>query len=169
MIKQLRTQYADIARNVADLSSKFGSQYPLVLNAKAQLRATQQLINQEVQRILDNTRDTYRVAQSREQTLKNSLNQLRAKSSDLSKAQVCLRELQREADANRTLYECLARYKQTTAQESLELPDSHIVSSANVPIRPSFPKTLLILRWLFTRFWVWHNSGVHRRLSLSSR
>lgn len=146
VIKQLRTQYAEVAKNFADLSSKFGPEHPLVVNAKAQLRATQRLINQETKRIVDNTRDAYQVAKSREEALKNSLDQLQSASSGLSEAQVRLRELQREADANRTLYEAyLARYKQTTAQESLELTDSRIVSPAKVPIRPSFPKTLLIL------------------------
>ncbi len=139
VITQLRTQYADVAKNVADLSSKFGPQHPQVLNAKAQLAATQRLINQEVTRILDNTRETYLSAQSREQALQKNLDQLQSASSDLNKSQVHLRELQREADANRTLYEAfLARYKQTTAQESLELPDSRIVSRADVPRgRPS--------------------------------
>ncbi len=119
VIRQLRTQYADVAKNVADVSSKYGPQHPLVANANAQLRATQRLIDQEVQRILDNTRDAYQVAQSREEALKNSLSQLQSASTDLSKSQVRLRELQREADANRTLYESfLARYKQTSAQES---------------------------------------------------
>jgi exopolysaccharide transport family protein len=146
VIRQLRSQYADVAKNVADLSSKYGPQHPQVLNAKAQLRATQRLIDQEVQRVLQNTRDAYQVAQSREQALKNSLALLQTASTDLSKAQVHLRELQREADANRTLYESfLARYKQTTAQESLELPDSRIVSHGNLPIRPSFPKTGLFV------------------------
>jgi len=146
VIKQLRTQYADVAKNVADLSSKYGPQHPQVVNANAQLRATQKLINQEVDRILDNTRDAYNVAQSREQALKNSLDRLQSASTDLNKSQVRLHELQREADANRTLYESfLARYKETTAQESLELPDSRIVSRADVPIRQSFPKTKLIL------------------------
>jgi succinoglycan biosynthesis transport protein ExoP len=146
VIKQLRTQYADVAKNVADLSSKYGPQHPLVMNAHAQLRATQRLIDQEVQRILDNTRDAYQVAQSREQALKTSLERLQSTSTDSNKSQVRLRELQREADANRTLYESfLARYKETSAQESLDLPDSRIVSRADIPIRPSFPKTALIL------------------------
>ncbi len=146
VIKQLRTQYADVAKNLADASSKYGPQHPLVLNARAQLRETQRLIDQEVTRVLENTREAYRVAQSREQALKNSLGQLQSTSNTTSQAQVRLRELQREADANRTLYESfLARYKQTTAQESLELPDSRVVAHADIPIRPSFPKTGMIL------------------------
>jgi exopolysaccharide transport family protein len=146
VIKELRKQYADVAKNVADLSSKFGPQHPQVVTARAQLRETQRLIDQEVKRILASTRQAYKVAQSREQALQKSLDDLQSTSTDLSKARVRLRELAREADANRTLYESfLARYKTTTAQESLELPDSRVVSRAEVPIRASFPKTKLIL------------------------
>ena len=172
VIKQLRTQYADVAKNVADLSSKWGPQHPLVMNAHAQLRATQKLIDQEVQRILENTREAYQVAQSREQALKKSLDQLQTASTDLSKSQIRLRELQREADANRTLYEFfLARYKSTTAQESLELPDSRIVSRADIPIRPSFPKTKLILALSVLQgpFWAafWLSSSIASIVALS--
>ncbi len=146
VITRLRTQYADVAKNVADTSSKFGPQHPLVINAKAQLHETQKLIDQEVHRILENTRSAYQVAKSREDALQQSLDNLTHVSNDSGKDQVRLRELQREADANRTLYEAfLARYKETSAQESAELPDSRIVSKADIPIKPSFPKTMLIL------------------------
>jgi capsular exopolysaccharide synthesis family protein len=57
-----------------------------------------------------------------------------------------LRELQRQAEANRTLYESfLARYKETAAQESLEMPDSRVVTKAIAPVSPSFPKVPLTL------------------------
>jgi exopolysaccharide transport family protein len=146
MITKLRTQYADIAKNEADLSSKYGVRHPLVANIRAQLRDTQRLINEEIHRILDSTRHDYDVARSREASLKESLDQLQGVSTSSGQAQVRLHELQREAEANRTLYESyLARSKETTAQESLEMPDSRVVTKASIPIRPSSPKTLLIL------------------------
>jgi exopolysaccharide transport family protein len=146
VIARLRTQYADVAKNVADVSSKYGPQHPLVVNARAQLSATRKLIDEEVKRILANTREAYKVAQSREDALTKSLSNLKNVSNESGIEQVRLRELQREADANRTLYESfLARYKETSAQESLELPDARLVSKADVPLNPSFPKTTLIL------------------------
>jgi exopolysaccharide transport family protein len=146
VITRLRTQYADVSKNLADVSSKFGPQHPLVVNARAQLRATKKLIDEEVHRILQNTREAYKVAQSREDALTKSLSNLKNVSNESGIEQVRLRELQREADANRTLYETfLARYKETSAQESLELPDARLVSKADVPIQPSFPKSSLIL------------------------
>jgi len=146
MITKLRTQYADIAKNEADLSSKYGPRHPLVANVRAQLQDTQRLINEEIRRILDSTKHDYDVAQSREASLQHSLDQLQGVSGASGQAQVRLHELQREAEANRTLYESyLARYKETSAQESLEMPDSRVVTRASVPIRPSSPKTLLVL------------------------
>jgi succinoglycan biosynthesis transport protein ExoP len=146
VIARLRTQYADVAKNVADVSSKFGSQHPLVVNARAQLHETQKLIDEEVKRILDSTRQALQVAQSREDALQKSLDNLTHVSNTMGNDQVRLRELQREADANRTLYASfLARYKETSAQESVELPDSRVVSKADIPITPSFPKTTLML------------------------
>jgi exopolysaccharide transport family protein len=146
MITKLRTQYADIAKNEADLSSKYGSRHPLVANVRAQLQDTQRLINEEIRRILDSTQHDYDVARSREASLQQSLDRLQGVSSSSGQALVRLHELQREAEANRTLYESyLARYKETSAQESLEMPDSRVVTRASIPIRPSSPKTMLIL------------------------
>jgi polysaccharide biosynthesis transport protein len=146
MVTKLRTQYADIAKNEADLSSKYGARHPLVANIQAQRRDTQRLINEEIRRILDSTKHDYEVASSREKSLQQNLDQLQGVSTSSGQAQVRLRELQREAEANRTLYESyLARSKEATAQESLEMPDSRIVTKAGIPIRPSSPKTMLIL------------------------
>src|ERR1700753_1850553 len=146
IITRLRTQYADIAKSGADLASRYGPRHPLVANVQAPLRDTQRLIDQEIQRILQSAGHDYDVARSREASLLQSFDQLQGVSNSSGQAQVRLRELQREAEANRTLYESyLARYKETTAQESLELPDSHVVTKASVPIVPSWPKTTIIL------------------------
>ena len=146
IVSKLRTQYADIAKNEADLSSKYGPRHPLVANVRAQRQDTQRLINEEIARITQSTRHDYDVARAREASLQQSFDQLKGVSSSSGPAQVRLHELQREAEANRTLYESyLARSKDTTAQESLEMPDSRVVTKASIPIIPSSPKSMLIL------------------------
>ncbi|HEV7820459.1 MAG TPA: exopolysaccharide transport family protein, partial [Burkholderiales bacterium] len=145
-IARLRSQYADLAKNDADLSSRYGAQHPLVTAVRAQLRDTQKLINDEVQRILQGRQHAYEVAAAREASLQHSLESLQTVSGVSGQAEVRLRELQREADANRTLYEAfLARYKEATARESFELPEARIVTSADIPLQPSFPKALLFI------------------------
>jgi exopolysaccharide transport family protein len=146
VITRLRTQYADVAKQLADVSSRYGPQNPLVANARAQLRETQKLIDQEVQRYLENAQQAYEVAKSREEALQKSFDHLKQVSDNSGKERVHLRELQREADSNRMLYESfLSRYKEVNAQETLNLPDSRIVSRADVPVKPSFPKNAIVL------------------------
>jgi polysaccharide biosynthesis transport protein len=146
IITKLRTQYADIAKSSADLTARYGNQHPQVANVRAQLRDTQRLINEEVKRLMQSTKHEYDVALSREKSLQESFEKLQGVSNDSNQAQVHLHELRREAEANRTLYESyLARYKETSAQESLEMPDSRIVTRASIPIAPSFPKSSLIV------------------------
>lgn len=146
IVTQLRTQYAEIAKSGADLSARYGGRHPLVANVRAQLRDTQRLINDEVRRIVQSTRHDYEVALSREQSLQRSFEELQGVSNVSNQALVQLHELRREAEANRTLYESyLARYKETSAQESLEMPDSRVVTRAGVPLNPSYPKKTLIV------------------------
>jgi exopolysaccharide transport family protein len=146
IITKLRTQYADITKSEADLSTKYGARHPLVANVRAQLQDTQRLITEEVKRILEATRHDYDVAKSREESLQASLSELQGVSTVSNQAQVQLHELRREAEANRTLYESyLARYKEASAQESLEMPDSRVVTRASIPLAPSFPKSTLII------------------------
>lgn len=145
-IVRLRGQYAELTKTTADLSSRYGPRHPLVSAAEAQMRDTQHLIDREVQRILQSRQHEFEVAAAREQSLQKSLEELQGVSTESGQAQVRLRELQRDADSNRTLYEAfLARHKETSAQESLEMPDSRIVTRATIPLRPSFPKSMLIL------------------------
>ncbi len=146
VIGRLRAQYAELAKNEADLSARYGARHPLVGPVRAQMRDTQRLIDGEIRRILQGRRHAYEVAAAREAALQKSLDALQNVATESGQAQVRLRELQREAEANRTLYESfLARYKETSAQESLELPESRVVTAATVPLRPSFPRVLLTL------------------------
>ncbi|HEY5278444.1 MAG TPA: AAA family ATPase [Pseudolabrys sp.] len=149
-IARLRGQYADLTKNVADLSSHFGPRHPMLVAARAQLRDTQKLIDAEVHRILQSRHQNFDVAVAREASLEKSLNGLQDVSTDSGRAQVHLRELQREADANRTLYESfLGNYKQAAARETLKLPEARMVAKSDVPMHASFPRPLLFLALAF--------------------
>jgi succinoglycan biosynthesis transport protein ExoP len=56
-------------------------------------------------------------------------------------AEVKLLQLQREADANRGVYEAyLNRLKEITEQQQLQTPDAHVVSLATAPTVPTYPR-----------------------------
>jgi uncharacterized protein involved in exopolysaccharide biosynthesis len=57
-----------------------------------------------------------------------------------------LNQLQREADANRSMYESLlSRYREAMEQEGLAAPDGRLISRAQIPSAPVFPDKMRFL------------------------
>jgi capsular exopolysaccharide synthesis family protein len=80
-------------------------------------------------------------ARSRAASLEASLAELRKQGDVGSQSEIGLRALQREADADRNLYEkLLARARETSVQSGLQQPDAAVISRAERPVDPSFPK-----------------------------
>ena len=117
-----------------------------MISVRSQLGDVQSQIRQEIKRIEALTDTEYRVAKSREDSIEASLAGLKGQSAQNSQAAIRLRELEREAAATQTLFESfLARFKETTQQESLQTADSRIVERAVRPSSPSKPNKKAIV------------------------
>ncbi|MGI9350910.1 MAG: GumC family protein [Rhizobiaceae bacterium] len=88
----------------------------------------------------------FELALSRMETLESTFEELANEASERERSAIRLRELERQANTSRNLYESfLIRYKEATEQQSLQSSDSRIVSQAFVPISPSYPKKAWVL------------------------
>lgn len=88
------------------------------------------------------TRDRLR---GQEDQVRASIADLDARLADQGKSLVALRQLQREADASRLIYEFfLGRLKETSVQEGIQRPDARVLTAAVVPLMPSAPNRLAI-------------------------
>ncbi len=146
VISQLRAKQSEVKREQAELSAKYGSRHPSVISVRLQLDDVRSQIRQEIRRIEGATENQYRVAISREESIAASLTDLKGESVQNSQAAIRLRELEREAAATRTLFDSfLARFKETTQQESLQTADSRIVERAVRPSSPSKPNKKAIV------------------------
>lgn len=146
VIANLRTQYTEAARLEAELSALYGSKYPGLVAVRAQLGDIRKQIDAEIARILIAVRNEYQVAAAHEASLEAGLASLKQQSAQYNEANVRLQELEREAQANRTLFEqFLNRAKETTEQQSLQIADARIISPALTPLKPDRPPTILLL------------------------
>lgn len=144
VVADLRQQQAELARKQADLSSRYGERHPMMINVRAEQKDLQRELAAEVSRIVANLENEVAVAQSRDRSLTQSLWKLQGETSKGEQASIRLRELQREASANRAVYETfLSRFKETVEQQGIEQADARIISEAAVPVRSSFPNKLL--------------------------
>jgi polysaccharide biosynthesis transport protein len=146
VIGNLRSQYADAARLEAEYKALYGERYPALVAVRAQLADIRHQIDREIGRVLEGVRNDYEVAATRETALEGELSKLKDQSETSGQTDVALRELEREAQANRTLFEqYLSRAKETNEQQSLQIADARIVSPALIPVRPERPAAVLLL------------------------
>jgi len=144
VVSQLRSQRAEVAREVVALEKRYGPRHPDLVRAQSQLRVADQAIAAEVQRIVSNVSIQANIASQRAASLAGSVAQSQGKLASDNEASVRLGELERNAESSRTLYQAfLDRYRQTVAQSGLERSDSYIVSRARVPSAPSSPNALI--------------------------
>src|SRR5690606_22434504 len=102
-------------------------------------------IGAEVRRIVAGIQNEAAIAQTRVSSLEQSLSQLQNKAGQNNQALIKLRELEREAAANRAVYESfLSRFKETSQQGDLQTADSRVISQATIPVNPSSPRKGLI-------------------------
>ncbi|MGB1548247.1 MAG: GumC family protein, partial [Alphaproteobacteria bacterium] len=145
LIQRLREQEAEIQRKAAELASEYGVRHPRMINIRAEIEDLQAKIRGEVNKIVEGLRNEVGVALARESALSSNLNKLKVEAAELNSAEVRLRILEREANANRTLFDTfLGRLKETAGQEEIQQPDARIISHADVPNTPSSPKIKLI-------------------------
>lgn len=146
LIQQLRGQEADVQRKAAELSQEFGEKHPRMINIRAEVVDVRRKIAAEVKKIVQGLRNEVAVARARESEMVRNMRGLETRVAGLNQRQVQLRALEREAKANRTLYETfLTRFKETNEQQEFQRPDARVVSAADTPNEPSAPKKMLLL------------------------
>ncbi|HSI39140.1 MAG TPA: polysaccharide biosynthesis tyrosine autokinase [Xanthobacteraceae bacterium] len=146
VISNLRGQQAEVNRREADLVARYGERHPLVVNVRAERRELERQINAEVTRVIGVLKNDYDVAQSRVDSLASSVATASGQAGTDNALSVRLRELERVALANKTLYESfLGQSKIATEQTSFQVREARIISAATTPSIPTFPKTLLIM------------------------
>jgi polysaccharide biosynthesis transport protein len=143
LIRELRLVEAQLARKYAELSTSLGPSHPMMRNIEAERRDLHGKISAEIQYIVGGLENERAVAKNREASIAEAVNGLKAQVADADKANVELRSLEREAEANRGLLEnFLTRLKETTAQaeDNAQTASAEVLSPASVPARPSFPR-----------------------------
>lgn len=140
VIVNLRAQEADLLRQEAEMRSLYGERHPKLqqlLSEKANIEAK---IDAEVARVTRILENDVAVTAARVRTIEGQLGGMKSRTTQDREAEVRLRELERQAETSRTLYEAfLARFKEMREQQEIVEPDSRLVAIATPPNWPSSP------------------------------
>jgi succinoglycan biosynthesis transport protein ExoP len=151
VIQSLLTQEAEVKREVAQLADEYGERHPRMISARSELRDVQAKISAEIAKVVQKLDNDYGVAKAREAALVQSLNELKARLGQSNAAEVQLRALERDAQAERTMLESfLNRFEETSSQLNLNQQGTvRILSRATGPQSPSFPRKMLTMVVVF--------------------
>lgn len=146
VVASLRTQEAELARQVANMSARYGPNHPQLIRTENELSELRGQIQAEIGRVISNLQAKSEVSSQRLASLNSSVASARAKLSDNNAAMVQLTDLERAAEASQGIYETyLNRYKQLVAAEGTEKPGARVLTVAEVPLKPFSPNLKLNL------------------------
>ncbi len=150
LISSLREQETEVLRKTSEMANRYGERHPKMINIRAEIGDLKKKIKLEVSRIAQGLANEVQIARASSQSLLGSLKMLQKTAAGQGRSQVRLRALEREAAANRLLYESfLSRFKETSQQDDIQQADARIISKAQPPVQPSFPRKGLIVTLAF--------------------
>jgi polysaccharide biosynthesis transport protein len=141
VLTNLRQQLSAISQREADLAARYESRHPLVVNIRAERLDVERGIAAETQRLAANIKNEYNLAQARLEAAERSLREATGQTSVDDTTAIRLRELERTAAVDKSLYESfLQKAKITEEQSTFEARDVRVITPAVPPGVPSSPK-----------------------------
>ncbi len=143
VVQNLREQQSTAARKISELSATYLPNHPKMIAAQQELNSINVHVRQEALKVIDSLSGQAKVANARAASLRASLETMKGRESDANQSDVKLKELERDALANRTLLETmLSRYADANARQDLSLQPgfARIIQKAAAQSTASFPK-----------------------------
>jgi len=136
----LRIQDVELTRKTAELSSQLGEAHPKIQQVRSELASIRARFITETQRITLAVRAELDAAASEEEELKELVDKAAVISGTASQYEAELKQLEREAQSNRNLYETfLTRFKELREQQDIQRADARILAYAHPAGAPSSP------------------------------
>jgi succinoglycan biosynthesis transport protein ExoP len=146
VMSQLQMRLADLDAEEASLLMAYLPRHPLLVRLRETKASLQSALAEEYQRIVSRLQVNYNSANEKEQALSKQLATLEGRMASSNADSVQLRELQREAEASRSVYETfLNRSKEAWEQVDLPKSTARIISTAYPSSRPAYPPVPLLL------------------------
>jgi uncharacterized protein involved in exopolysaccharide biosynthesis/Mrp family chromosome partitioning ATPase len=145
-IANLRAQYAEARKHYAEMAGELGPLHPSLRQMEKQVEDLRRTVGEEIERFAQSAKNDLTRARDYEASLNKALETQKRQSVQMSQASVRLRELERDVEASRDVYQSfLKRSRETEEQEGLNTSSARIIGEATVPQRRMFPPAMSVL------------------------
>jgi len=146
LLNSLRQREADLNAEYADAASKYGPEYPRVIQLKDRLNSLHASIQAELDKVVGRAKSEYALAASHEASARKSFAAQKKAAAQMNDKATDFLIAKHEAEASRVLYEhLLGKLKEAGVLAGLHSSELHIVDPASVPVRPARPNVPLYL------------------------
>ena len=136
-----RSKLAALEARLSDISTQFGDGHRKIVALRSEISETRRNLSQEVRLVLNGIGNDLGRLLEQETAVKAQLGDAANAMARLNTANLAISQLSTQLQANRSLYETLLkRYTETVALRDNQQPDARVISDAQVPLSPSFPK-----------------------------
>ncbi|WP_395773993.1 polysaccharide biosynthesis tyrosine autokinase [Agrobacterium pusense] len=142
----LRKKYLESSKVEAEITGRLGANHVQAVRLRNEMQEYRRLMFQEISRIAQSYKSDLEVSEAREKSLAETVAKATNISNSAGETQVQLRELQREAETYKNMYQTfLQRYQEAMQQQSFPVTEARVISKAVPPRTPSKPNKALIL------------------------
>jgi uncharacterized protein involved in exopolysaccharide biosynthesis len=148
LVRSLRREQSSAQRRASELAKRYGPKHPKMIAARSDLEAANSSINNAVKKIVQGIDSEFEITQRNERELQSRWEKRKSEVQDFNRKEFELRDLQREVETNRQLYDIFfTRIRETDDASGFERPHARILDAALVPsfpVRPDKQRTMLI-------------------------
>ena len=144
-LQALQLQKTAITQSLAQLNLTFGSRHPRIAAEQTRLTALNRQIEIERERLIASSKQRLDASLATLKALEKDKTTLSVKAKAGGEKLVVLSELEREASANRALFEdFLTRFKSAEKQQGLQGQEAKVASRATAPLKSTRPSLALV-------------------------
>jgi len=148
LVQGLIESRAAANRRVAELSKRYGKKHPRMLSAISDVDQAESELRVQVNNVANGVEVNYLASKEAERSLKKQIAGVKRRLQSVSRKNFSLRELEREVEANRQVYEVfLNRGKETNEASNLESVNARVIDGAipaDYPTKPEKKKIVMI-------------------------
>lgn len=149
-VQALKAKEAEMMRKLSDLSQHYGPEHPTMIAARSELVSIQASLKKQIAVIGSGVKNRYEIARANEQAIIASVEGNKSQVQQIGRKQTRLRELQREVESNRNLYETFfTRFKEASEAAEIGAANVRFIDRASQPLEPIKPKKKLIVGLTF--------------------
>jgi succinoglycan biosynthesis transport protein ExoP len=146
VVQSFKADEARAQAKVDELSKRYGERHPSRVAARSDLNAAQASLRAQVQQVVAGIERNYQLAQASENSLRGAVNNSKSQIQAISRKEFQLRDLQRDVDSNRALFDSFQSHmRETAATGDIEAQNIKLVDTAIPATLPSSPNKPLIV------------------------